>query len=74
MWDCIKTGFKNNLPVNLDLWLLGILIGCIIAGVFGAVGGPVGAAAVLVACLAALGITLVGSAIIAAAQAVWDCF
>ena len=73
MWDCIKAAFRENLPYNLDLWIFGIVIGCVVAGVVGLLGGPVVAGALLVGCLGAVGITLAGSAIVALAQAVWDC-
>ena len=73
MWACVKEAFRANLPYNLDLWVLGILIGCVVAGIVGLVGGPVVAGALVAGCLAAVGITVVGSVLVALGQAVWDC-
>jgi hypothetical protein len=74
MWDCIAEAFKANLPYNLDLWIFGIVIGCVVGAVAGAIlAGPVGVGAAIAVCAAAVGITLIGSALVALAQAVWDC-
>ena len=73
MWDCIAEAFRANLPYNLDYWVFGIIIGCVVAGVVGLLGGPVVAGALAVGCLAAVGLTVAGSALVALGQAIWDC-
>ena len=75
MYECVKAAFAAHFPDwdTLGWWAIGILIGCVVAGIIGALGGPFGVAAVIAGCLIVLGLTLVGTALLSLAQAIWDC-
>lgn len=74
MWNCIGSTFRALLPVNLDIWTLGILIGCIIVAIASLIPGGPAATLVLAGCLATVGITLGVSALVALLGALIECF
>lgn len=74
MWACVKTAFRQNLPINLDFWALGILIGCIILAIATLIPGGPAALAVLAGCLLVAVVVLGGAALIALLEAIVDCF
>lgn len=70
--ECVRVAFLRHFP-DLSWWLLAVLIACLIAAGISGLGGPIPIGAVLVGCLIVAGVSIVGSAIVALAQAIWDC-
>jgi len=73
MWECVKAAFVRNFP-DLSWWLLSVLIACILVGIAGGIAtGGTALPLILAGCAAVAGISIVGSALVALAAAIWDC-